>query len=221
MESPPRPRVTVHFAQSLDGRIGVAGVRAVLSSPEGMEIAHRARAEHDAVLVGSNTVRVDDPKLTVRACPGPHPKRIVLASALDVSPHARIFAGGSDVLILGAQGRADAAARARIEALGAEVRLVPACSEGRVSLVPALSAIDAWGVRRLLVEGGARVLTAFLRERLVDFLEVEIAPRLYGAPAIAALGAIGLGAPDRAFALAEMRVDRAGDNLLVRGRVVY
>ncbi|MBV9946398.1 MAG: dihydrofolate reductase family protein, partial [Myxococcales bacterium] len=55
-----RPRVTLHFAQSLDGRIALAGERTPLSSKAGFAMAHRARAEHDAVLVGRATVRVDD-----------------------------------------------------------------------------------------------------------------------------------------------------------------
>ena len=57
-----RPLVTLHFAQSLDGRIGLGpgSERAILSSEQGVISAHRARSEHDAVLVGIETVLHDD-----------------------------------------------------------------------------------------------------------------------------------------------------------------
>jgi riboflavin-specific deaminase-like protein len=221
MKSAPRPRVTVHFAQSLDGRIGLPGARTVLSGPEGIELAHRTRAEHDAVLVGSNTVRVDDPQLTVRACPGPQPRRIVLASTLDISPRARMLERGPGVLAIGVVGRATTEAQERLESMGTQVRLVAASHEGLVSLEAALCEIRRWGVERLLVEGGARVLTAFVRARAVDVMALEIAPCLYGAPALSALGTLGLDAPERAFALTETRVERVGANFVVRGQVAY
>src|SRR5260370_23509023 len=129
MKSAPRPRVTVHFAQSLDGRIGPPGARTLLSGPEGIELAHRTRAEHDAVLVGSNTVRVDDPQLTVRACPGPQPRRIVLASTLDISPRARMLERGPGVLAIGVVGRATQEPRERLKPPGPQGRLVTAARQ--------------------------------------------------------------------------------------------
>ncbi len=216
-----RPRVTVHFAQSLDGRIGQSGARIVLSSPEGIELAHRARAEHDAVLVGSNTVRVDDPQLTVRVCAGPQPRRIVLASTLDIPLSARMLERGPGVLVVGAAGRATEEARQRLEALGAQVRLVDASGEGFVSLEAALREIRLWGIERLLVEGGARVLTSFVRARAVDFIAIEIAPLLFGASALAAFGTLWPDAPQGTLALVDARVDRLGANFVVRGQVAY
>jgi riboflavin-specific deaminase-like protein len=216
-----RPRVTLHFAQSLDGRIALPGARAVLSSEEGVRLAHRARAEHDAVLVGSRTVQVDDPQLTVRACDGRQPRRIVLAGELGVPLTARALRPGPGVMVVGVLGRATCEARAKLEALGAQIRLVPAGPDGRVSLAAALGEILAWGVSRLLVEGGAGVLTAFLRERLADDATIEIAPRLFGTPAVAALGAIGVDVPERALSVTDAHVERAGPNIVVRGRVAY
>jgi riboflavin biosynthesis pyrimidine reductase len=63
-----RPYITVQIAQTLDGKIALPLTRTLLSSREGLETAHRARSQHDAVLVGSSTVRIDNPELTVRYC---------------------------------------------------------------------------------------------------------------------------------------------------------
>jgi riboflavin-specific deaminase-like protein len=221
MISAARPRVTLHFAQSLDGRIALAGARALLSSREGVELAHRARAEHDAVLVGSATVRIDDPELTVRACSGPHPRRVVLASALDVAASARVLASGRGVTVVGVLGRASDEAKARLVSAGVDVCLVPAGADGLVSLAAALVELRARGIERLLVEGGARVLTAFLRDRLADDATIEIAPRFLGAPGVCALGPIGIEHADHGLALSEIEVDRLGPSVVVRGRLAY
>ena len=101
-----RPQITVQVAQTLDGRIALPQMRTVLSSPEGLEFAHRMRAQHDAVLVGSGTVKIDDPQLTVRYGSGPQPRRIVLASSLDIPATARLLAPGPGVLVIGAEGHA-------------------------------------------------------------------------------------------------------------------
>ncbi|WP_437478250.1 RibD family protein [Sorangium sp. So ce1014] len=226
--SPPRPLVTLHFAQTLDGRIATPNKRVEISTPAGLEHAHRARAEHDAVLVGIRTVVIDDPLLTVRLCEGPQPMRVVLASALGVPEGARLLRSssrgqpaGGRVLVIGAAGRALDAARARLEERGAEVVVVPADDHDRVSLPHALAELHARGVRRLLVEGGGAVLTSFLRARLADRAEVEIAPRLLGDTAIPAVGALGEASLVSAIDLRETALELLGSNLLLRGKVAY
>jgi 5-amino-6-(5-phosphoribosylamino)uracil reductase/diaminohydroxyphosphoribosylaminopyrimidine deaminase/5-amino-6-(5-phosphoribosylamino)uracil reductase len=214
-----RPWTTIHVAQSLDGKIALPGARAVLSSREGWQAAHRARAEHDAVLVGSDTVRADDPRLTVRECTGRDPLRIVLSSRLDISLNARLFSSSSAaVLLIGVEGRALPDACARMREKGAEVRLVRARDDGLVSLTEALSVIRGFGVERLLIEGGAKVLTSFLRERLVDEAAVEIVPRIFGGKGLSVLGDIGVTHGENALRLCDVHFDRAGQSVIVRGR---
>jgi riboflavin-specific deaminase-like protein len=212
-------QVTAHFAQSLDGRIAVRGNTTLLSSPEGVLLAHRARAEHDAVLVGSETVRIDDPRLTVRAYQGPNPKRVVLASTLDVPTHARIFAAGPGTLVIGAAGRASPVAAARLRSVGAEVRLVAASPDGLVSLPEALETLLDLGVRRVLVEGGARVLTAFLRARLVERVSIEIAPRWLGMEGLTAIGDLGAATDAEPFGLEDTQLAAVGSGFLITGRL--
>lgn len=213
-------RVTMHFAQSLDGRIAYAppSDRLLLSSPEGFALAHRLRAEHDAVLVGIRTVLRDDPRLTVRACRGPQPRRVVLDSALRIPERARLLDGESGrALVCGARGRADDAAASRLRARGVDVCVLPASSDGRVSLRALLCALAERNVRRLLVEGGATVISSFVRERIVDRLSVEIAPTLLGPRALAAFEGLAGGA----VRLDDVRVERLGTSVLVQGQVAY
>jgi riboflavin-specific deaminase-like protein len=216
-----RPRISLHFAQTLDGRIALMGARTPLSSGAGFELARRARAEHDAVLVGRATVQIDDPRLTVPMPGARQPRRIVLASSLDISADARVLRGGPGTLVVGVEGRASPQSRARLTAAGADVKLVPAGDDGLVSLPHALAIIMDWGVKRLLVEGGGRILSSFLRHHLADEATIEIVPRWLGGNALAAIGEIGVTALDQAILLEDARVERAEASIVVRGRIAY
>lgn len=218
---PPRPRVRLHYAQSLDGRIARIGRQTRLSTTEGLLLAHRARAEHDAVLVGRGTLRIDDPLLTVRECEGSQPRRVVLSSKLDIPSSARIFSPGGKVMVIGLEGGAHDEDRRRLVALGAEVELVPADGFGLLALPAVLGILHATGVERLLVEGGALVLTSFLHQRLADEVTIEIAPQLFGEPSLCALGRVTEAPFEDSPRLHRVTVERAGESLMVRGSLVY
>lgn len=101
------------------------------------------------------------------------------------------------------------------------MRLVPAGDDGLVSLPHALAIIVGWGVKRLLVEGGGRILTSFLRQRLADEATIEIVPRWLGGGALAAIGEIGVTALEQAVMLEDPRVERAEASIVVSGRIAY
>jgi riboflavin-specific deaminase-like protein len=220
------PLVTLHFAQSLDGRIGLgAGCeRVILSSEEGLVCAHHARGSHDAVLVGIETALHDDPRLTARGGGRAQPLRIVLDSELRLPLGSRLLApdeNAGNVLVFGCSKRAAAARRAALEAAGAAVLLTSSDPNGRVALTEALDALEARGVKRLLVEGGARVLTSFLHAGLAARAEVEIAPLWLGAPATPGLCELGVSRLGHALRLERVQVERLGQNVLMRGDIVY
>jgi riboflavin-specific deaminase-like protein len=215
------PYVTVHLAQSLDGRVALDGVLTLLSTREGRARAHAARAAHDAVLVGASTVRIDNPRLTVRDATGKDPLRVVLASSFALPRGAHVLARDGRALVIGAEGRVLEAERSALVAEGVEVALAPSDRDGRVAIDGALSLLAARGVKRLLVEGGSKVVTSFLRARRVDRMCIEISMRLLGAPGTSMLGALAVGSLEQAPRLANVSVERLGENVLVQGDVVY
>lgn len=222
----PRPLVTLHFAQSLDGRIGLgpSAERAILSSEEGTALAHRARGDSDAVLVGIETVLHDDPLLTARGLGAAQPMRVVLDSSLRLPLGARLLQpvpGAGPILVLASEARASAERRQALASLGASVVLLPPDERGWVDLQQALVALSQRGVQRLLVEGGARVLTSFLRARLADRAEVEIAPVWLGAEGTSSVGELSVASVARALRLERTVVERLGPSLLVTGDVAY
>jgi riboflavin biosynthesis pyrimidine reductase len=84
-----------------------------------------------------------------------------------------------------------------------------------------LDVLGQRGVRRLLVEGGGRVITSFLRARAASRAQIEIAPCFLGEPATPAVGALGVDAAGRALRLDGLQVETLGTGLLVRGDIVY
>ncbi|HXK16442.1 MAG TPA: dihydrofolate reductase family protein [Polyangiaceae bacterium] len=221
-----RPLVTLHFAQSLDGRIGLGPgrQRALLSSEEGLLRAHQARSEHDAVLIGIETLLHDDPLLTARGSGRSQPLRVVLDSELRLPLTARVLEPDKNagaLLIFGSAERAPVERRRGLEAAGAEVVLTSADQRGQVALGEALEALGARGVRRLLVEGGAKVLTSFLEAGLAARAEIEIAPLWLGAPATPAECELGIANLAQALRLESVQVERLGLSVFVCGDIAY
>ncbi|WAH97819.1 bifunctional diaminohydroxyphosphoribosylaminopyrimidine deaminase/5-amino-6-(5-phosphoribosylamino)uracil reductase RibD [Arthrobacter sp. MMS18-M83] len=164
-----RPFVTLHIAQTLDSRIAATdGTSQWISSPESLADNHGLRRLIDAILVGTETVLVDNPRLTARETDGQESE----------SQPLRAVMGMREV-------PADAAVRG---------------TDGKFIQLPtrvpaeALELLFAEGVRHVMVEGGSRILSAFLAAGLVDELIVYLAPTLLGAgtPALMDLGIITL-----------------------------
>jgi diaminohydroxyphosphoribosylaminopyrimidine deaminase/5-amino-6-(5-phosphoribosylamino)uracil reductase len=171
-----RPWVVLKAAASLDGRIAAAdGTSQWLTGPGARRVAHRLRADADAVLVGSGTVLADDPHLTVRlpGYTGPPPLRVVLDGRGRTPEAARVLDEAAPTLLVL---RPEAHAQAdRLRATAAEVVVA---SPGDLGAVLGLLAVR--GVRSVLVEGGGAVAGSFVRAGLVDELSCHLAPVLLG-----------------------------------------
>jgi GTP cyclohydrolase II len=183
-----RPLVTVHYAQTIDGRIASrTGDARWVSGERSLRLAHELRAAHDAVLVGIGTVLADDPKLTVRLVPGHSPVRVVVDSRLRTPPEASVFRAEDARTIIATTAQGSEERAAALRARGATVLRAKADADGHVDLRDLLARLRADGVRSLLIEGGRGIITSALRERLVDRLTVCIAPKVIG-EGIAAVG---------------------------------
>jgi diaminohydroxyphosphoribosylaminopyrimidine deaminase/5-amino-6-(5-phosphoribosylamino)uracil reductase len=212
------PYVTLKFAQTLDGRIATAsGDSRWISSPPSLRFAHRLRAVHDAILVGADTVRMDNPELTCRLVRGRNPLRIVVDSGLRLPPDANIFSDGKRTLAV-ATPRAPAESRRILEKKGVEVLEIGENPAGRVDLHQLLTVLGKRKLSSILVEGGAAVATAFLKESLVDRLLIVLAPKIVGV-GVNAVGDLGIRRMDNALRLSFERITRRGDDLILDARV--
>jgi len=163
-----RPMVTLKLAQTPDGFAAGAAhdPRLHVTGPLADAFTHMQRALHDAIMVGSGTVREDDPLMTVRL-PGLEDEkrlRVALDSKLSLSPRSRFasLARSTPTLVIAGRDVADKAAADFSEATGAEVARVALDMLGRVALPAALAELARRGVTRVFCEGGPRLAESLI-----------------------------------------------------------
>lgn len=169
--------VLAQVGQSLDGRVAtLSGDARDISGPEGLRHLHRCRALVDAVIVGSGTVRMDNPRLSVREVEGPSPVRVVIDCHGDLEGSEGLFLdGGAPVIVLQSESASQRPGRyGRAEV----VRL--RCGPDGLDPEEILARLAERGLSRILVEGGARTIARFIGRGLVDRLHVSVAPLIIG-----------------------------------------
>lgn len=171
-----RPYILASAAMSLDGFLDdTTPERLLLSSPEDFERVDRVRAGVDAILVGANTIRRDNPRLRCKS--GPDPIKITLTTSGKLDPAAKFFTYG-DVEKL-------------VYAASPAVGPLAAQLDGQATVVDAgdppdlhrmLADMARRGIERLMVEGGGGIHTLFFTENVVDELHLVVAPFFVGQP---------------------------------------
>jgi len=215
------PYVTVKWAQSLDGKISTPrGGSPYISSPQSLKLAHRLRATHDAILVGVNTAIKDNPALTTRLVKGRNPVRVVLDSHLRLPLDSKVLSNqGAAKTIVAATPAAPKEKLAALAKMGIEVLTIPPNSSSRVDLPALLKTLSQRQISSVLVEGGAEVITSFLRLALADKIICIIAPKILGkgTDAVTDLNITDL---TQALKMTFTRLYRSGVDIVVEGRRV-
>jgi diaminohydroxyphosphoribosylaminopyrimidine deaminase/5-amino-6-(5-phosphoribosylamino)uracil reductase len=214
-----RPYVHAKWAMTLDGKLAtLTGDSKWISNESSRRRVHALRGRMDAILVGSGTVRADDPLLTARP-PGPRtPLRIVLDHNAALPRDSQLVRTAREVPVLVVAGQTAAAEQVQeLRALGMEVLALAAGDRpGQV-----LALLDELGRRRLtnvLVEGGSGVLGSFRDAGAVDEVHVFVAPRLAGgAGALTPVGGQGAVRMDEALRLTGWVSEEIDGDLYVRG----
>ncbi|MFI1396830.1 bifunctional diaminohydroxyphosphoribosylaminopyrimidine deaminase/5-amino-6-(5-phosphoribosylamino)uracil reductase RibD [Streptomyces sp. NPDC020681] len=204
-----RPYVRWKYAATLDGRIAARdGTSRWISSAESRADVHRLRAEADAVVVGSGTMRADDPHLAVRGIEGaPQPLRVVVdTEATAVKPGARVLDDAAPTLVAIAED-------AETDLAEAVVVRLPRAERG-LSVPALLAALHERGVRSVLLEGGPTLAGAFVAAGAVDTVTGYLAPVLLGAGP-SALGDAGISTITEALRLDVTEAVRIGPDLRI------
>jgi diaminohydroxyphosphoribosylaminopyrimidine deaminase / 5-amino-6-(5-phosphoribosylamino)uracil reductase len=212
-----RPFVTLKLAASLDGRIAAAsGDSQWISGEQSRRVVHELRNRVDAILVGAETVRNDDPRLTCRMRGGRDPLRVVLDGRLSITPSARVCTQPSTAptLIATSEDHGRGEKQAQLEAQGVQVVCLPG-KNGQVPLRPLLVELGRRGHKSVLIEGGGRIAAAALREGVVDKVLFFYAPLLLGGEGRAMIGPLGIDRVAAGQKLHTITVERIGKDILV------
>ena len=212
-----RPFVTLKLAASLDGRIAAAsGDSQWISGEQSRRVVHELRNRVDAILVGAETVRNDDPRLTCRMRGGRDPLRVVLDGRLSITPSARVCTQPSTAptLIATSEDHGRGEKQAQLEAQGVQVVCLPG-KNGQVPLRPLLVELGRREHKSVLIEGGGRIAAAALREGVVDKVLFFYAPLLLGGEGRAMIGPLGIDRVAAGQKLHTITVERIGKDILV------
>jgi riboflavin-specific deaminase-like protein len=176
-----RPFVTVSYAQSLDGSIASVNRQQLqLSGAESMRLTHQLRALNHSILVGIGTVLADNPSLTTRLVPGDNPQPVILDTNLRTPPEANLV-NRQDLSTWVANGNHGSGDRcSMLRQKGATLISCRCGDDGLIDLEALMEELVKRQIDSLMVEGGARVITSFIRWKLVDLFVVTVSPKFVG-----------------------------------------
>ena len=215
------PFVTAKFAMSLDGKIAThTGDSKWVTGPPARGYAQEMRETCDAIMVGVNTVLLDNPRLTARDTDGDllprQPLRVILDSKVRTPANARLLSEPGLTLI--AVTRSADGKIAALREAGAEVLQFPETKDGMVDPCALLQALGARGVVSLLVEGGGTLLGSLFDLGMVDKVAAFIAPKIIGGiSAPSPVGGNGSITMSQAIDIERAKVEQIGDDVLIIG----
>jgi diaminohydroxyphosphoribosylaminopyrimidine deaminase/5-amino-6-(5-phosphoribosylamino)uracil reductase len=202
-----RPFIHLKIAQSLDGRIATSqGNSKWITNENALRLVHQLRSEHDAVLVGINTILQDDSFLTVRNVPGRNPVRIILDNDLVIPLDAKALTVNEELstIIFTAKSEIDEKAVLLLDQ-GIKVITVATTSNKHLDLIEILEHLYQMGISSVMVEGGSEIFTSFIKQQLFDKITFFISPMLIGT-GIQSIGNLGIESLDKAYRLENVQI---------------
>ncbi len=217
------PFVILKCAATLDGRIAAkTGDSKWVTGPAAREYVHELRHASDAIMVGVDTVKADDPQLTTRLKHGQgrNPLRIVLDTGLTIPTGSKVLQADveSGILIVTAKS-APASRRDRLAALGARIVEAPVSTNGRIDLAELMPILGEMGICSLLIEGGSRVAASALSAKIVDKICFFYAPKILGGDGIPICNGPGPSLMKDAIGVSDIDIRRFGEDILVEGYI--
>ncbi len=176
------PYITLKIAQSLDGKISRGNNQQIwLTGEESSRFVHQQRAAYDAVLVGANTVAIDNPLLTVRDFKGRNPQRLILDGKLSIDIYSAVLSAADieNTWILTGE-NADKDKIDKILKKGAKVIRFNTDKNNQINLSDILTRLGEYKITSLFVEGGGDIFSQFIKGNLFDEIIVLQAPITLG-----------------------------------------
>jgi len=220
-----RPFVIIKCAATLDGRIATrTGDSKWVTGPLARQRVHQIRHAVDAIMVGIDTVKKDDPSLTTRleGKDGSDPIRIILDTNLSISPQAQVLHLESKVATILVKGNTRATdtvttKRQALESHGAKIIETP-LKNSLIDLEHLMARLGQLGITSLLIEGGGRVISSALAAGIADKIIFFYAPKITGGDdGVPICRGEGPALMQNCFAVRDLRVESVGNDVMIEG----
>ena len=219
-----RPHVLMMSEITVDGKLTLkrgASSKILMKymAPETELLLHKTRAEYDAIMVGANTIRIDNSFLTVRLVEGKSPLRVIPSSRADIPPDANVL-GPDARTVIAVSEAAPAENVARLRDCGVDVVVV---GEKDIDLTGLMRVLKRdYGVERMMIEGGPTLNWSMLNHRLVDEIRLIHLPFIVGgADTPSLVGGMHIETEEEMFRLSLKRHYMCGSNLVTEWDVLY
>lgn len=175
-----RPLVTVKYAMTLDGKINQDGKnRSIITGKEAYHDSQNVRANNQAILIGENTLKVDDPQLTVRNQKMTFPpiRAVVVRDANKLANDLKLFQDPASTVLIFSEQASDRHFPDNVEVLVAK----------NWTPEKILAELTQRNIESVLVEGGSHLQADFVQANLVDQLIIYVAPKVFGGASLPAI----------------------------------
>ena len=211
--------VVAKIAQTLDGKIATAsGESKWITSGETRQFARRRRDGFDAILVGSNTALKDNPLLT--GVKNKILKKIIVDTNLLISPKANLFKNtrlGQCIIAVTSK-----APTKRIKFFKNKGVIICVCrsTQGRIDLKDLFKKLSALGIKKILIEGGAKMVGAALKAGLVDAVNIYLSPSIMGdRKALSSVVGFNINNLNKMLKLTNLKIQRISTDILIEAHV--
>lgn len=210
------PFVVAKYAMTIDGKIATTtGHSRWISCEETLIFAHQLRAKYDAVLIGADTLRKDDPELNVRLAEGKNPTRIVVSSDGNLPLTHKIFVGEKITTIIAVKKIEPVQKEKLLKFSHVEVMEIDGDTK-YLCVESLLRALGKQNITSVLIEGGSKIHAEFFQKRLVDKVHICIAPKIIGGDnAYSPVADMGITNINEALLLQDCQYEKIGTDLMI------
>ena len=218
-----RPHITLISEMTVDGKLTLkrglsSKIIMGLMDLESQKFLHKKRTEFDAIMVGSNTIKIDNSILTNRLTEGKSPIRIIPCSDASIPPGSNVLNRDAPTIIVVSE-NADAGKVDAIKGTGAEVLV---CGESQVDLEILMAMLWEKGIRRLMVEGGPTLIWLLINKHLIDHVVLIQIPYIIGGDTTPSLvGGPGVDSIDQVVSTNLTGFYKVGNHLITEYDIIY
>ncbi|OGF48855.1 MAG: riboflavin biosynthesis protein RibD [Candidatus Firestonebacteria bacterium RIFOXYA2_FULL_40_8] len=212
------PLVVSKMAVTLDGKAAAYnGNSKWISNEASRTLVHLKRSKLDSVMVGIGTIQKDNPELNVRMAKGRNPVKVIIDPMCEISLKAKVLKDYKTVLLVvntnAKKQRVDKILKMKIKVIAVPGKI------GTVNLKSALSALPVLGISSVMLEGGPTLLTAALKEKVVDRIMWFISPKILGSDGKSVVGPMGFKSISEAIKVSQPVFHGLDGDILVEGQI--